>query len=61
MLEPQPAEAVVLEDDTRAVMAVLPASQRPELRALQANRGHALRLAIEVDLQDLYIDSRAYS
>ena len=61
MLEPQPAEAVVLEDDTQAVVAVLPASRRPELRALQANRGHALRLATEADLQGLYIDSRANS
>ena len=61
MLEPQPAEAVVLEDDTQTVMAVLPASRRPELRALQANRSHTLRLATEADLQGLSIDSRAYS
>lgn len=61
MLEPQLAEAVVLEDDTQAVVAVLPASRRPELSALQANRGHALRLAAEADLQGLSIDSRAYS
>ena len=50
------AKAVVLEDDTRAVMAVLPASRRLQLRELQAIRGHALRLATEADLKDLFKD-----
>lgn len=61
MLEPQLAEAVVLEDDAQAVMAMLPASRRLELRALEASRGNALRLVNEADLKDLLIDSRAHS
>ena len=47
---------VVLEDDTHAVMAVLPASRRLELRELQASSGHALRLATEAELTGLFID-----
>ena len=50
------AKAVVLEDDTHAVMAVLPASRRLQLRELQAVSGHALRLATEADLKDLFKD-----
>ena len=50
------AKAVVLEDDTHAVMAVLPASRRLELRELQASDGHGLRLASETELKYLLID-----
>lgn len=50
------AKAVVLEDDTHAVMAVLPASRRLELRELQAGNGHALRLASEAELKHLFKD-----
>jgi len=50
------AKAVVLEDRTHAVMAVLPASRRLELRELQASSGHALRLATEAELTGLFID-----
>lgn len=50
------AKAVVLEDDTHAVMAVLPASRRLQLRELQASDGHALRLATEAKLKHLFKD-----
>lgn len=50
------AKAVVLEDDTHAVMAVLPASRRLELRELQASAGQGLRLATETDLKYLFKD-----
>jgi len=50
------AKAVVLEDDTHAVMAVLPASRRLELRELQASDGHGLHLASETELKYLFID-----
>jgi len=50
------AKAVVLEDDNRAVMAVLPASRRLQLRELQAGSGQALRLATEADLKGLFSD-----
>lgn len=50
------AKAVVLEDDTHAVMAVLPASRRLQLRELQTISGHALRLATETDLKRLFKD-----
>jgi len=50
------AKAVVLEDDTHAVMAVLPASRRLELRQLQASSGNALRLASEAELKYLFKD-----
>jgi len=50
------AKAVVLEDDTHAVMAVLPASRRLQLRNLQAGNGHALRLATEAELKRLFSD-----
>jgi Ala-tRNA(Pro) deacylase len=50
------AKAVVLEDDTHAVMAVLPASRRLQLRELQAGSGQALRLATEADLTGLFSD-----
>jgi len=46
----------VLEDDTHAVMAVLPASRRLELRELQASDGHDLRLASEAELKYLFKD-----
>lgn len=50
------AKAVVLEDETHAVVAVLPASRRLELRELQARDGRGLRLATEADLKGLFID-----
>jgi len=50
------AKAVVLEDATHAVMAVLPASRRLELRELQASNGRALRLATETELKYLFSD-----
>ena len=50
------AKAVVLEDDTHAVMAVLPASRRLQLRELQASNGRALRLATEAELKYLFND-----
>ena len=50
------AKAVVLEDDTHAVMAVLPASRRLLLRELQASDGPGLRLATEAELTGLFID-----
>jgi Ala-tRNA(Pro) deacylase len=50
------AKAVVLEDGTHAVMAVLPASRRLELRELQASSGPTLRLATEAELKSLFID-----
>ena len=50
------AKAVVLEGDTRAVMAVLPASRRLELRTLQARSGQGLRLATERELTGLFSD-----
>ncbi len=50
------AKAVVLEDDSHAVMAVLPASRRLELRELQASSGQDLRLATEAELKGLFID-----
>src|SRR3989304_4614385 len=50
------AKAVVLEDDTHAVMAVLPASRRLELRQLQASSGNTLRLASEAELKYLFKD-----
>jgi Ala-tRNA(Pro) deacylase len=50
------AKAVVLEDGTHAVMAVLPASRRLELHELQASSGPALRLATEAELKDLFAD-----
>lgn len=50
------AKAVVLEDDRHAVMAVLPASRRLQLRELQASSGHALRLATEAELTGLFND-----
>ncbi len=50
------AKAVVLEDDTHAVMAVLPASRRLQLRELQASDGHDLRLATEAALKYLFKD-----
>lgn len=50
------AKAVVLEDDRHAVMAVLPASRRLELRELQASDGPDLRLATEAELKQLFND-----
>lgn len=50
------AKAVVLEDDKHAVMAVLPASRRLQLRELQARSGLALRLATEAELKGLFLD-----
>ncbi|MGP1676667.1 MAG: aminoacyl-tRNA deacylase [Burkholderiales bacterium] len=50
------AKAVVLEDDTHTVMAVLPASRRLQLRELQASSGPALRLATEAELKGLFVD-----
>ena len=50
------AKAVVLEDDSHAVLAVLPASRRLELREMQASSGPGLRLATETDLKDLFKD-----
>ncbi len=50
------AKAVVLEDSNHAVMAVLPASRRLELRELQASNGPALRLATEAELKGLFMD-----
>jgi len=50
------AKAVVLEDKNHAVMAVLPASRRLELRELRASDGPDLQLATEADLQGLFID-----
>ena len=50
------AKAVVLEDATHAVMAVLPASRRLELRELQASNGPDLRLATETKLKYLFKD-----
>ena len=50
------AKAVVLEDGTRAVMAVLPASRRLEMRELRASSSPALRLAAEARLEYLFKD-----
>ncbi len=50
------AKAVVLEDGTHAVMAVLPASRRLELGELQTRNGPALRLAAETKLKYLFSD-----
>lgn len=50
------AKAVVLEDHDHAVMAVLPASRRLELRQLQASSGPDLKLAPEADLKQLFKD-----
>ncbi len=50
------AKAVVLEDDRHALMAVLPASRRLELRELRAGSGPALRLATETRLKYLFKD-----
>lgn len=50
------AKAVVLEDKTHTVMAVLPASKRLELRELRASDGPDLRLATEAELKGLFID-----
>ncbi|MCJ7838501.1 MAG: YbaK/EbsC family protein [Burkholderiales bacterium] len=50
------AKAVVLEDDTHAVMAVLPASRRLRLGELQARSGLSLRLASEAELKYLFKD-----
>jgi Ala-tRNA(Pro) deacylase len=50
------AKAVVLEDKNRAVMAVLPASRRLQLREVQANNGPDLHLATETDLKGLFLD-----
>jgi len=50
------AKAVVLEDDTHKMMAVLPASRRLKLGELQASNGRALRLAPEAELKYLFND-----
>ncbi len=50
------AKAVVLEGETRAVIAVLPASRRLEMRTLPLREGHALRLATEAELKGLFRD-----
>ena len=50
------AKAVVLEDDNHAVMAVLPASRRLQLRELQESNGATLRLATEAELKQLFKD-----
>ncbi|MEK7436962.1 MAG: YbaK/EbsC family protein [Pseudomonadota bacterium] len=50
------AKAVVLEDRYHALMAVLPASRRLELRELRASDGPDLHLATEADLKGLFID-----
>jgi len=50
------AKAVVLEDNNHAVMAVLPASRRLQLRELQASDGPDLRLATEAELKRLFND-----
>lgn len=50
------AKAVVLEDDIHAVMAVLPASRRLELRQVRASSGPDLRLAAEARLKYLFKD-----
>lgn len=50
------AKAVVLEDGAHAVMAVLPASRRLELRELRASSGPALHLATETKLKYLFND-----
>ncbi|MBI2317831.1 MAG: YbaK/EbsC family protein [Betaproteobacteria bacterium] len=50
------AKAVVLEDDTHAIMAVLPASRRLRLGELEASNGRALRLASERELKSLFND-----
>ncbi|MBI4293442.1 MAG: YbaK/EbsC family protein [Betaproteobacteria bacterium] len=50
------AKAVVLEDETHAMMAVLPASRRLKLGELELSNGRALRLASEAELKDLFAD-----
>lgn len=50
------AKAVVLEDGRHAVMAVLPASRRLELRELRARSSPELRLATETKLKYLFQD-----
>ena len=50
------AKAVVLEDGRHAVMAVLPASRRLELRELRARSSPDLRLATETKLKYLFQD-----
>ncbi len=50
------AKAVVLEDGRHAVMAVLPASRRLEMREMRARNGPELRLASETKLKYLFQD-----
>ena len=50
------AKAVVLEDDTHAVIAVLPASRRLSLDEFRASNGRAFRLAPETELKYLFKD-----
>lgn len=50
------AKAVVLEDGDHAVVAVLPASRRVELREVRASNGPYLRLASETKLKYLFKD-----
>ena len=50
------AKAVVLEDGTHKVMAVLPASRRLQLRELQASDGPGLQFASEAELKNLFED-----
>src|SRR5512140_2343779 len=50
------AKAVVLEDGRHAVLAVLPASRRLQMRELRARSGPELHLATETKLKYLFQD-----
>jgi len=52
----QLAKSVLLEDDRGYVMAVLPASHRVDLKALQCALGRELHLADEAELADVFGD-----
>ncbi len=50
------AKAVVLEDDSHAVLAVLPASRRVRLNELPSSGGHGMRFVAESELKRLFND-----
>jgi Ala-tRNA(Pro) deacylase len=50
------AKAVVLEDDERFLIAVLPASRKVDLEALRSCTGRMLRLATEAEVGERFAD-----
>ncbi len=50
------AKAVLLEDDSGYVMAILPAARRVDLARLRQELGRDLELASEAELNDLFDD-----